>query len=132
MTEPKVELTTAALNALVEGAATLAAEAVEQRLVARLDTLEQRLTGVSLGSQQLLRGIEEHVATLADRLAGLQTTTASAVAQLTHLHVELAEIKGRLGRLSPEITRSRTLETDRYTALAARVEALESALNPPR
>lgn len=129
MTDP---IDTAALEAAIVRAVTPALQALEQRLGARIDAAEARLTGVSLASQQLLRAVEEHVATLADRLAGLQTTTASAVAQLTHLHVELAEIKGRLGRLSTEITRSRTIETDRYAALVARVEALESALNPPR
>ncbi len=113
-------------------AITPALQQLEQRLGARLDAAETRVSAVFTGTQQVLREISERVARVENRVEALTSSVGVLAARFVSVEVDLAEIKGRLGRMSTDLTRGATLDADRYAALLKRVEALEASLNPER
>jgi hypothetical protein len=130
----------AVVSALTPALTTLAhaVNAAEQRLAARIDALgtrvdaaEARMSGVMLGAQQLFRELSERMARLEARVESLTTAVGGVAGKLIAVELDLAEIKGRLDRLSGEVTRGFTGDADRYAALVKRVETLEALLLQP-
>ncbi len=113
-------------------AITPALQQLEQRLGDRMTGIEARLTGVMLGAQQLFRELSERMARLEARVESLTSAVGNVAGKLIAVELDLAEIKGRLDRMSQDITRGFTLDADRYAALVKRVEALEAQLLHPQ
>lgn len=120
------------LETLIEGAIARAIAAAlppfEQRIGARIDAVEQRMTGVMTGAQQMFRELGERMARLETRIDALTTVVGQQSARLVAVEVTLADIAGRVSRLSADITRGRTIDADRLGALEARLGALEARL----